>query len=110
MFLLAHALDREQRILRPPVALFTNSALLAPQIAINSVALRHFVVAKRLGETRAAAITEFAEQTENLALDSRPSLLVRTAKVNLVLDRQAPQVRVDQSQLFVYSQLDLSIR
>src|SRR5205807_10005583 len=95
MFLLAHALDREQRILRPSVALFANSAFLAPQIAINSITLSHFVVAKTLSETHAAAITEFAEQTEDLPLDVRGRLLAWIAKVNLVLDLQSSQVRVE---------------
>src|SRR5437899_11587962 len=93
MFLLAHALDREQRILRPSVALFSNLAFLAPQIAINSITLSHFVVAKTLSETHAAAITEFAEQTENLPLDIRGRLLAWITEVNLVLDLQAPQAR-----------------
>src|SRR2546427_9032864 len=95
MFLLAHALDREQRILRPPVALFANSAFLAPQIAINSITLSHFVVAKTLSETHAAAITEFAEQTEDLPLDVRGRLLAWITEVNLVLDLQSSQVRVE---------------
>src|SRR5437879_13274307 len=95
MFLFAHALDREQRILRPSVALFANSVLRAPQIAINSIRLSHFVVAKTLSETHAAAITEFAEQTENLPLDVRGRLLAWIAKVNLVLDLQSSQVRVE---------------
>src|SRR5438046_10201892 len=108
MFLLAHALDRKQCILRPPVALFANSAFLAPQITINGITLRHFVVAKTLGETHAAAITEFAEQTENLPLDIRRRLLARIAKVNLVLDLQAPQDRDETDQYVVYGHLDFS--
>src|SRR5437667_7674541 len=95
MFPLAHALDRKQCILRPSVALFANSAFLAPQIAINSITLSHFVVAKTLSETHAAAITELAQQTENLPLDVRRRLLARIAEVNLVLDLQAPQARVE---------------
>src|SRR5437660_5009666 len=110
MFLLAHALDREQRILRPPVALFANSAFLAPQIAINCITLSHFVVAKTLSETHAAAITEFAEQTEDLPLDVRGRLLAWIAKVNLVLDFQSSQVRVEKVQFFVDGHLDFSSR
>src|SRR5579864_3003864 len=47
------ALYRKKRVLRTTVTFFTNAALLSPQIAVNGIALRDFVVAETLGETHA---------------------------------------------------------
>ena len=44
----AHSLDRKQRVLRTAVAFFANPALLAPEIAVDGIALRNFVVAEAL--------------------------------------------------------------
>src|SRR5215831_1815106 len=54
--LLANSLDGKQRVLRPTVTLFPYARLFAPEIAVDGVALRHFVVTVALREIHAAAV------------------------------------------------------
>src|SRR6202158_1106685 len=60
LFVDAYALHRQERILWPPIALFANPHFLAPQVALNRVALRHLVVLKALRKTQPPAIAELA--------------------------------------------------
>jgi hypothetical protein len=97
----ADSLHGEQRILRAAVAFFADARLLAPQVAVNGVALGHFVVAVALGEVHASAIGEFAQQAQYLPLDVSGRALGRIAEVDLVLDLQAAQLRVEYVQFLV---------
>ncbi len=49
-------------ILRTAIAFFADAGLLAPQVAVNGIALGHFVVAVALGEVHAAAVGKLAQQ------------------------------------------------
>src|SRR5580692_9196392 len=103
MFCWTHTLDGEQRVLRTAIPLFTNSTLLAPQVAINGVPLRHFVVAKALLEVHAAAVAELAQQAEHLPLDVGGGLFGRVAEIDFVLDLEPAQLRLKVSQFLVDS-------
>src|SRR2546427_821968 len=75
MFPLAHALDRKQCILRPSVVLFADSAFLAPQVAINSITLSHFVISKTRTESHEDAretwpSAEFGTKRQKLRAES----------------------------------------
>src|SRR5208282_723593 len=70
-----HTLHGEQRVLGAAVALFANAALLAPEVAVDGIALRHFVVAEALLEAHPAAIAEFTEQAQHLPLNIGGGLL-----------------------------------
>src|ERR1700757_2897620 len=52
----ADSLDRKQGVLRTAVAFLADAGLLAPQVAVDGVALGHFVVAIALGEIHASTI------------------------------------------------------
>ena len=95
VFLDPHSLHGEQRVLGTAVAFFANPVLLPPQIAVDGVALRDFVVAEALGKAHPAAIAEFAQQGEHLPFDIRGRTLGRIAEINLVLDLQPAQLRVE---------------
>ena len=110
VFFRAHSLHGEQRVLRTAVAFFTDAVLLAPQIAVDGIALRDFVVAEALGKTHAAAVAEFAQQGEHLPLDVGRRSLGRVAEINLVLDLQPAQLRVQQGQFFVDGHPEISSR
>src|ERR1700674_514738 len=103
-----HPLHREQRVLGTTVPFFANAALLAPQVAVDGVALRHFVVAEALLEAHPSAITELAQQAQHLPLDIGGRLLGRIAEINLVLNLEPPQLRLKQSQFFVDSHREFS--
>ena len=103
-----HALHGEQRILRTAVAFFANAALLAPQVAVDGVALRHFVVAEALLEAHPPAVAELAQQAQHLPLDIRGRLLGRIAEINFVLDLEPAQLRFKKSQFFVESHREFS--
>src|SRR6185295_19472061 len=92
MLLHPHTLDREQRVLGTAVAFFTNAVLLAPQIAVNGIALRDFVVAEALRKAHAPAVAEFAQQGKHLPLHLRGGALGRIAEINLVLNLQPAQL------------------
>src|SRR5579872_6211529 len=89
-----HTLHGQKRVLRATIALFTNARLLPPQVAVDSVALRHFVVAKALLETHPSAIAELAQQAQDFPLDIGGWLLGRIAEIALVLDLEAAQLRL----------------
>src|SRR3984957_9432138 len=96
MFLLGtYSLNGEQRVLRAAIAFFADARLLAPQVAVDGVALGHFVVAKALGKTHASAIGKFAQQGEHLPLDVSGRPLGRVAEENFVLDLQPPQLGLE---------------
>src|ERR1700690_1458529 len=89
-----HTLHGQQRVLRTAVALFPNAGFLAPEVAVNSVALRHFVVAEALLEAHPSAIAEFTQQAQHFPLDVGGGLLGRVAEIDLVLDLKAAQLRL----------------
>src|SRR5947209_10914471 len=97
----AYSLDRENRVLRTAVSFFPDAGLLAPEIAVNRIALRHFVVAIALGEIHASAIGEFPQHRQHLPLDVGGRTLLRIAEKNLVLDLQTAQLGIEYVQLFV---------
>src|ERR1700686_1105563 len=94
LLLRAYALHGKERVLRATVAFFANARLLAPQVAVDGIALGHFVVAKTLRETHASAVGKFAQQGEHLPLDIGGRALGGIAEENLILDLQAPQLRL----------------
>src|SRR5580704_9612421 len=92
-----HTLHREQRVLRTPIALFANASLLAPQVAIDRIALRHFVVAETLLEAHPSAIAELAQHAQHFPLDIRRRLFGWVAEINFVLDLEPAQLRFEHS-------------
>ena len=106
----ANALHGEKGILGPAVTFFTNAVLLTPKIAIDGVALRDFVVTEALRETHASAVTEFAQQGQYFPLNIGRGSLGGIAEIDLVLDLQPAQLRVQQSQFFVDSHPEISWR
>src|SRR5262249_11400966 len=92
MFLLAHSLHGKQRILGPAIAFFANSALLAPEIAVDRVALRHFVISITLRQVHLAAVRELPKQVQNLPFDIGRRPLCRVVKEDLVLNLQAEEI------------------
>jgi len=101
LFFGAHALHGEKRILRAAIAFLADTGLLAPQIAVDGVALRHFVITVTLGKTHAAAVGEFAQQGEYLPLDIGGRTLGRVAEVDLILDLQPAQLSLEHVQFFI---------
>src|SRR5579872_323220 len=97
----AYALHRKKSVLGPAIAFFADAALLTPQVAVNGVALSHFVVTEALRERKFAAIAEFAQQTQHFPLDVSGRLLGRIAEIDFVFDLQSPQLRLKQRQFFV---------
>src|SRR5579864_2540119 len=81
-FLGPDALNRKKGILRAAVAFFANAGLLAPEVGVDRVTLRHFVVAEALGEIHASAVGELAQQREHLPLDVAWRLLGGIAEIN----------------------------
>src|SRR5256885_1026884 len=75
-----YSLNRQNRVLRTAVSFFPDAGLLAPEIAVNRVALRHFVVAIALGEIHASAIGEFPQHRQHLPLDVGGRTLLRIAE------------------------------
>src|ERR1039458_4336520 len=106
LFVGAHALHREERILRPAVALFANPHLLAPQVGLNRVPLRHLVVLEALRKTQARAIAELANQREHLPFHVRGRPFARIVEENLVLDLQPAQLLIEQTQFFISGHKD----
>src|SRR5580765_2377829 len=82
----ANSLYGKQCVLWATVAFFADAGLLAPEVAVDGVALCHFVVAVALGEVHAAAVGKFPEQAEHLPLDVSRRTLGRIAEEDLVLD------------------------
>ena len=103
-----YALHGEQRVLGTPVALFANAAFLAPQVAINGITLRHFVVAEALLKAHPSAVAELAQQAQHLPLDIRGRLLGGVAEINFVLDLEPAQLRLKKNQFFVDSHREFS--
>src|SRR5271167_2434169 len=103
-----HALHGEQRVLRTPVALFANAGLLAPQVAVDGITLRHFVVAEALLEAHPPAVAELAQQAQHLPLDIRGRFLGRVAEINFILDLEPAQLGFKKSQFFVESHREFS--
>src|ERR1035437_6371614 len=97
LFVCAHALHREQRILRPAVALFANPHLLAPQVGLNRVALRHLVVLETLRKTQPRAIAELANQREHFPFHVGRRSFARIVEENLVLDLQPAQLLIEET-------------
>src|SRR3979490_788305 len=93
VFLFPYALHGQQGILGTPVSLFANAGLLAPEIAVDGIALRHFVVAETLGEVHASAVGKLPQQAQHLPLDVSGRPFCRVAEEDLVLDLQAPRWR-----------------
>src|SRR5579859_3867172 len=96
-----NSLHRKQGILRTAIAFFPDSGLFPPQIAVHRISLRHFVVAITLGEVHAAAVGKLAQQAQYLPLDVSGRPLGRVAEIDLVLDLQTPQLRVENVQFLV---------
>src|SRR5579864_3119950 len=97
----AHSLNRQQGILRAAIAFFADARLLAPQIAVHGVTLGNFVVAVALREAHAATVGKLPQQGQHLPLDIGGRPLGRIAEEYLVLDFQAPQLRIEKSQFLV---------
>src|ERR1022692_3624378 len=91
----AHSLHRKKCILRTAVAFFANAGLLAPQVAIDGIALRHFVVAVALGKAHASAVGKLAQQREHLPFNVGGRPLGGIAEINLVLDLQPAQLSLE---------------
>src|SRR6266496_2981328 len=68
----ANSLNGKNRVLRATIALLADAGLLAPEVAVDGVALRHFVVTIALREIHATAVRKFAEQAEQLSAVSSP--------------------------------------
>src|SRR2546430_14335906 len=85
----SHPLHRKQCVLGTAVAFFADAAFLAPKIAIDGVALRHFVVAIALGEVHLAAVTKLAQQAQHLPFNIGGRSFCRIVEKNLVLNLQA---------------------
>src|SRR5581483_9210176 len=96
-----NSLYGEQSILRAAITLFANAGFLAPQITVDRITLRHFVVAIALGKVHASAVGKFAKKSDHLPLDVRGRALGRITEKDLVLDLQASQLRIEKSQFFV---------
>src|SRR4029079_5415102 len=60
-----------------------------------------FVVAEALRKAHTPAVAEFAQQREHLPLHLRRGALGRIAEINLVLNLQPAQLRVEHAQFFV---------
>src|SRR5215469_6175609 len=101
LLLFANTLNGEDRVLWAAVALFPDTGFLAPEIAVNGVALRYLVVAIALGETHASPVGELAQKSHDLPLDIRWRTLLGIAEENFVLDLQAAQLSVEYVQFFV---------
>ncbi len=99
----AHALHRQDRILRAAIAFFPNANFLPPEIAVNGIPLRHFVVAIALGKAHAVAITELANEGQHLPLDVRGRPLLRIVEKDLVFDLQPAQLMVEEIQFLINS-------
>src|SRR5208282_3600714 len=97
----SNSLHREQSVLRAAIAFFADTRLLAPQVAVNGVTLGHFVVTVTLGEVHAAAVGELAQHAQHLPLNVSGRALLRVAEINLVLDLQTAQLRVENVQFLV---------
>src|ERR1700682_4593152 len=82
----SNSLHGKKGILGAAVAFLADAGLLAPEVAVNSVALGHFVVAITLGEVHAAAVGELTQQAQYLPLDIGGRAFSRVAEENLVLD------------------------
>src|SRR5215469_18038247 len=94
-------LHRQQRVLGPAIAFFADARFLAPQIAIDGVTLRDFVITEPLREAQAAAVGELAKQREHLPFEIGRRFLLRIAEEDFVLDFEAAQLRLEKVQLFI---------
>ncbi len=97
----ANTLHGEDGVLRAAVAFFANTHLLAPQIAVDGVALGHFVVAIALRKAHAPAVAELADEVRHLPLDFGGRALGRVVEKNLVLDLQPAEVMVEDIQFLI---------
>src|SRR5436190_1139883 len=96
------ALHRQQRILWTPIAFFANPRFFAPQIAVNRVALRDFVIAETLGKAHpAATIRELAQHCQYLPLQVGWRLLLRIIEKYFVLDLQPTKLRFEEGHFLV---------
>ena len=76
---------------------------LPPEIAVNGVALRDFVVAVALGEAKLGAVAELAQHGEHFPLDVRGRFFRRVTEKDLVFDLQAAKLRIEDVQFLVDS-------
>src|SRR5580658_7072011 len=104
----SHTLHGKQRVLRTPVALFANASLFAPQVAVDGIALRHFVITEALLKAHSSTVAELTQQAQHLPLDIRGRLLGGVAEINLVLDLEPAQLAFKKSQFFVESHREIS--
>src|SRR5258708_5496967 len=103
VFLESHSRNRKQRVLGAAVSFFANAPLLAPQIAVNCIALRDRVITETLRKTHVGAVGELAQQGQHLPLQIRGRFLLRIAEKYLVLNLQQPQLRLQPGQFLIYS-------
>src|SRR4051812_5430066 len=89
---LPHSLNGKDGILGTAVAFLANAGFFAPEVAIDSIALGHFVVAIALREIHAAAIGEFPQQSQHLPFGVVRGPLGWIAEEDLVLDLQTTQL------------------
>jgi len=87
-------------------SLFADPHLLAPQVGLNRVALRHLVVPKALGKIHPRAfaepaIAELANERENLPFDVGGRPFGWIIEENLVLDLQPAKLLIEQIQFFI---------
>ena len=61
-FFESDSLNRKKGVLRAAIAFFADAGLFAPQVAVNGVTLRQFVVAVALRETHPAAVGKFTQK------------------------------------------------
>src|SRR5580704_18369876 len=109
-FYRTNSLHRKQRVLRTPVAFLANAAFFAPQVAVDGITLRHFVVAETLRKGQPPAVAEFAQQTQNLPLHVGGRFLGGVAEIDFVLDLEPAQLRLEVRQFFVNGHREFSSR
>jgi hypothetical protein len=97
----ANTLYGKQGILRAAIAFFTNAGFFAPQVALNGIALGHFVVTVALREAHAAAVGKLAYEGYHLPLHVGGWALGGIAEEDFVLDLQPPELRVEKIQFLV---------
>ena len=96
------SLDRKDRIYWATIPFFPDARFLAPQIAVNGIALRYLVVPKALRKAHAAAaIGELAQCGKHLPFKVGRRLFLWIIEENLVLDLQPPQVRLKHIHFFI---------
>src|ERR1700722_16343361 len=96
-----YSLHRKKRVLRAAIAFFADAGFLAPQIAVNRIALRHFVVAVALREAHASAVGKLPQQREYLPLDVGGRALGRITEKHFVFDLQPTQLGFEYVYFFI---------